>query len=86
MKFERYQSLKRFGMTEVEGIELGEAYIFPKLDGTNSSIWWKQIDENHAQVCGGSRNRELTLENDNAGFLEWVHQQKILGKFLSQNQ
>lgn len=65
MKFERYQSLKRFGMTEVEGIELGECLIFPKLDGTNSSIWIS--DDGHPAF--GSRNRELSLDNDNAGFM-----------------
>ncbi|WP_294402419.1 hypothetical protein [uncultured Clostridium sp.] len=39
MNFERYMSLKRFGNIEVEGIENGKCYIFPKLDGTNASCW-----------------------------------------------
>ena len=25
--------------TEVEGIEHGRAYVFPKIDGTNASMW-----------------------------------------------
>ena len=39
MTFRRYQHLERFGTTEVQNIELGECYIFPKIDGTNSSVW-----------------------------------------------
>ena len=39
MKFEKYQHVERFGTSEVEGIELGRTYVFPKLDGTNASVW-----------------------------------------------
>lgn len=67
MKFERYQSLKRFGTTEVEGIEFGKCYIFPKLDGTNASIWLGY--DGHPAF--GSRNRQLSLDNDNAGFMAY---------------
>jgi hypothetical protein len=61
--FIRYPSLVKLGNVEVEGIELGETHVFPKIDGTNSSIW---IDD--GDVFCGSRNRILTLDNDNAGF------------------
>lgn len=64
--FIKYPHLERFGTDEVESIELGECHIFPKIDGTNASVWLG--DE--LQICAGSRNRELSLENDNAGFLE----------------
>jgi len=64
MSFIKYQHLERYGNTEVEGIEVGTCYVFPKLDGTNGSVWY----EDGALRCG-SRNRELTLDNDNAGFL-----------------
>lgn len=66
MNFERYLSLKRFGTDEVEGIELGKCYIFPKLDGTNSSVWYED------GVQAGSRNRGLSEDNDNAGFCKWA--------------
>ena len=63
MSFIKYQHLERYGNTEVEGIEVGTCYVFPKLDGTNGSVWYDN------GIKAGSRNRELTLDNDNAGFL-----------------
>jgi len=62
--FLKYQHIERFGTDEVDGIEYGRVYVFPKVDGTNSSIW---IED--GQICAGSRNRKLSLDNDNAGFL-----------------
>lgn len=67
-EFVRYQHVERFGTDEVDGIELGVCHVFPKIDGTNASVW---LDEN-GQVCAGSRNRELSLEADNAGFLDAI--------------
>jgi len=65
--FIKYQHLERLGTDEVDGILDGEVYIFPKIDGTNASVWW-----DGKKVCYGSRNRELSLENDNAGFMTWA--------------
>ena len=79
MKFKKYQHVERFGTTEVEGIEFGECYIFPKIDGTNASVWLGEDNKIHA----GSRNRELTLDNDNAGFFEWVLGQGNIINFLT---
>lgn len=67
MKFEKYQHIERFGTDEVDGIECGECYVFPKIDGTNSSLW---VDD--GEIKAGSRNRELSLDKDNAGFLEAI--------------
>lgn len=67
MEFKKYQHIERFGTDEVDGIEIGKCYIFPKIDGTNSSVWI-----NNGELKAGSRNRELTLEKDNAGFYAWV--------------
>lgn len=64
--FERYQHVERFGKDEVEDIQLGTCYVFPKLDGTNASIWWD------GGIRSGSRNRELALGNDNRGFHKHV--------------
>lgn len=64
MEFKKYQHLERFGNAEVNDIEIGECLIFPKIDGTNASIWLNSDGE----IRAGSRNRELTLEKDNAGF------------------
>jgi len=55
--------VERFGNDEVQGIEFGDCFIFPKLDGTNASTW---IED--GEVKAGSRNRELSINDDNAGF------------------
>lgn len=61
--FVKYQHVERFGTDEVENIELGICHVFPKIDGTNGSVW---LDGN--EIKTGSRNRELSIEADNAGF------------------
>lgn len=69
MAFREYMHLERFGNDEVQGIELGECYVFPKIDGTNASVWYDVVKG----ACAGSRKRELSLEDDNAGFCAWVN-------------
>jgi len=78
--FKKYQHLERFGTTEVEQIELGECYVFPKIDGTNASVWI-----HNGQIKAGSRNRELSLESDNAGFYDWVLKQQNIIDYLNDN-
>ena len=80
MEFQKYQHVERFGIDETEHIELGECYVFPKLDGTNASVWLRD-----GVMCCGSRNRELSLENDNAGFMAWATQSKPLLSYLKDN-
>lgn len=63
MKFHKYQHIERLGTVAVEGILDGEVYIFPKLDGSNTSIYLNDSGE----VEIGSRNRVVTLEHDNVG-------------------
>lgn len=75
--FKKYMHIERFGNDEVQGIELGTAHIFPKLDGTNASIWTE-----YGEIKAGSRNRELSLDNDNAGFLAFVKDNAKLINFL----
>lgn len=78
MEFKKYQHIERLGTTECQDIEIGECYIFYKIDGTNSSLW---LNENN-EIRGGSRNRELTLDNDNAGFYNFaVNNPKIKAYF-----
>jgi hypothetical protein len=77
MTFLKYQHLERFGNTETEGIEVGTVYVFPKLDGTNGSVWFE-----HGALRCGSRNRELTLDNDNAGFLNAMVVDKAITSFF----
>lgn len=79
-EFKKYQHLVRFGEDEAVNIHLGETYIFPKIDGTNASLWH---DENGLQA--GSRNRHLTLDNDNSGFYEWAFKQENIIAFFTNN-
>ena len=65
--FREYTHIERFGTDEVQGIELGECYVFPKLDGTNASVWCED-----GNLCAGSRKRQLSEDADNAGFYRWV--------------
>ena len=81
MKFRKYQKVRRYGATEVEGIELGKCWVFPKIDGTNAQVF---LDDN-GEIRAGSRNRELTLEEDNAGFYEWVLKQDNIKKYLNKH-
>ena len=80
-QFVKYMHLERFGTNEVDGIEFGTTYVFPKLDGTNGQVW---IDDT-GLVQAGSRNRVLSLNADNAGFLAWVNTQTNLGQYLRRN-
>lgn len=77
MDFKKYQHVERFGTTEVQGIEIGECYVFPKIDGTNASVWWDE-----GELHCGSRNRELSLDKDNAGFMSWASKQDRLVELL----
>ena len=81
MQFNEYQHIERFGMPEVEFIEQGGCYIFPKIDGTNVSVWMGDDGEIHA----GGRHRELTLEKDNAGFFAYIRKHKGIRKLLEDN-
>lgn len=78
-QFTKYQHLERLGTEEVEGIQTGIVYVFPKLDGTNASVWM----DGQGKIKAGSRNRELSVENDNAGFYNWVltEEEKFLTYF-----
>ena len=81
MEFRKYQHIERFGTTEVENIEVGKCYLFPKIDGTNSQVY---LNDN-GEVCAGSRNRVLSLDNDNGGFLAHIIQQDNIRRFLVEN-
>ena len=71
--FVKYFHLERYGKTETKGIEQGTIFIQSKLDGTCSSVW---MDKDGIKT--GSRNRELTLDNDNQGFCRFIEENKSL--------
>jgi len=65
--FVKYPHIERLGNDEVTDILEGTCFIFPKIDGTNASVW-----QEDGQIKAGSRNRELTEDVDNAGFYTWL--------------
>ena len=79
-EFNKYQHVEKYDTIETEGIEIGMCYIFPKIDGTNGSIW-----NDNGMIKAGSRNRELTIEEDNADFYKWVLKQENIIKFIKEN-
>lgn len=85
MEFKKYMHIEKFGNTEVENIEIGKCYVFPKVDGSNASCWYNNSDDEPYSFCAGSRNRQLTLEKDNAGFFNWLIQQENIKNFLREN-
>jgi hypothetical protein len=72
----KYIHLERFGTDEVDGINIGKCHIFPKIDGTNASVWLED-----GVMCFGSRNRQITPEDDNGGFANWA-KDKVFLKLL----
>ena len=67
MLFQKYQHIERIGTVEVEGLLEGICYIFPKIDGTNSSLFLHE----DGTVHGTSRNKDLMeKEDDNFDFRE----------------
>ena len=80
MEFKKYQHVERFGNSEVLGIENGKCYIFPKIDGTNSSVWLSE-----GKICAGSRNRELSEDKDNAGFYKEIIKDENIRKYLEKH-
>lgn len=79
MKFEKYQHVEKLGTPATEGILNGEVYIFPKLDGTNTSVYLN--DDGEIEVA--SRNRVLTPEHDNAGAYVALHSQDKFKRFFA---
>jgi hypothetical protein len=71
--FNKYHHLERMYKDETKGINSGTIFIQPKLDGTCSSVW---MDKDGIKT--GSRNRELTLDNDNQGFCRFIEENKSL--------
>lgn len=78
--FIKYQHVERFGNEEVLNIELGLCYIFPKIDGTNASVWVE-----NGEIKAGSRTRELSLDKDNAGFLEAISKDDRIKAYLTEH-
>ncbi len=79
-EFKKYQHIERIGTAAVNGLLDGLCYIFPKIDGTNGSVFYKD-----GEVRFGSRNRELTLENDNGGFYNQYKDDVAFKEYFKEN-
>lgn len=79
MGFEKYQHVERWNSLECDGLLDGICHVFPKIDGTNASIWYDSVKG----IGCGSRNRELELDNDNAGFMNWAVKQEKFEKLFT---
>ena len=77
MGFYKYQHIEKYGTMEVEGIEVGKVYVFPKLDGTNGAVWLEE-----GEVICASRNRVLSIGDDNQGFCEYINNNDKIKDFL----
>lgn len=65
---EKYQHLERWGTEEVQYLkELETLTVMPKIDGTNGGV---HFENDEITIC--SRNRELSVEEDNEGFCKFV--------------
>lgn len=80
MQFKRYPHVENCGRDEVEGIEIGTTYIFPKLDGANASVWREH--HNGSIIQCGSRNHILENLGDLQGFYNYVQGHMLLHAFL----
>lgn len=79
MKFKAYQHITKLNSPETEGILDGIVHVFPKIDGTNTSVYLN--DDGDVEVS--SRNRILSLTHDNAGALAYVLSNKKFKDYLN---
>ena len=76
--FKPYLHVERLGKTEVDNILCGTVRLTAKLDGTNASVW---ADED-GRMRYGSRKREISIEDDNAGFAAWMNSKTLEAQLL----
>lgn len=73
MKFKKYMHVEKLGNSEVENILNGTVYLFYKIDGTNGGIY---LADDGQSLRFSSRNRELSLDKDNANFMQMMLEDK----------
>lgn len=77
----RYQHVERLGTPDVEGLLDGNVYVFPKLDGSNVSIYW---DDKLGKVMAASRNKVMNPDTDEMGVYAYLNHARGYG-FASDN-
>ena len=78
MNYKSYQHIEKLGREECEGVLSGIVTIQPKIDGTNSVVFLGDDGLVHA----GSRKRELSLKDDNAGFYNTIEKDENIKSYL----
>lgn len=72
MNFEqvKYQHIERWGTEKVKYLlNCRGLTVMPKIDGTNAVI---HFDTKTQDIKIGSRNRYITVEDDNEGFAKYI--------------
>lgn len=86
MFYKSYQHIEKLGTSETEGILKGEVHLSYKIDGSNGCIYLKD----NGELGFGSRKRELSITEDNMGFMtSFVTDKSLYSKFeeiLKKNQ
>jgi len=74
-QFRKYDHLERYGHSDVADIEIGRVHIFPKMDGSNGSVWVDGPEDDYMaqEIKAASRRRVVSLEADNQEFQVWVN-------------
>jgi len=79
MQYKSYQHIEKLGTIETEGILNGEVHLSYKIDGSNGCVYLKDSGE----LGFGSRKRDLTITEDNMGFMaNFVCDKDLYNKFL----
>lgn len=78
--FTRYMHVERINSEEINGILEGNVYVFPKIDGSNGSIWLED-----GKVCCGSRNHVLTKDWNNGKFYQHATENPKYANYLSEH-
>lgn len=81
MDFNKYQHVERLGTKNVEGIEQGRVWVFPKIDGSNGCVWLGDDGTVHV----GGRNRELSADDSNQGFYQAVTGDQRIAAYLAKH-
>lgn len=68
--FRPYLHVERLTSSDCEGLlDNDNVVVTAKVDATNACVWY---DPEQNRLRTGSRNREINLNKDNAGFVEWI--------------
>ena len=65
--YKSYQHVERIDSPACESLlNNPRVFVEAKVDATNACVWYE-----HREYHAGSRKREVSLEDDNAGFAQW---------------